>query len=130
MSEVRRFVAQLLAILMVAPMGAFAANHRSAPISALDHPAGITDWYAFVSYDDPTKVTLILDVDPLLEPSNGPNYFPFDPGVVYSMKIDNDYDGVEGLTFEFRFTTELRAPQLPISFVGAGTGINAPADLP
>ena len=94
MSEVRRFMALLMAILMVAPVGAFAANHRSAPISALDHPAGITDWYAFVSYDDPTKVTLILDVDPMLEPSNGPTYFPFDPGVVYTMKIDNDYDGL------------------------------------
>jgi hypothetical protein len=130
MSEVRRFVAQLLAILMVAPMGAFAANHRSAPISALDHPAGITDWYAFVSYDDPSKVTMILDVDPLLEPSNGPNYFPFDPGVVYSMKIDNDYDGVEDLTFEFRFTTEIRAPGIPVGFIGAGTGITAPANAP
>src|ERR1043165_8129432 len=126
MSERNRFTALLLCILMIAPTGAFAANHRSAPISALDHPAGITDWYAFVSYDDPTKVTLILDVDPLLEPSNGPNYFPFDPGVVYMMKIDNDYDGVEDVTFEFRFTTEIRAPQSPFSFVGAGTGVTAP----
>src|SRR5438874_13399899 len=127
MTEVKRFVALLMAMLMIAPVGGFAANHRSAPISALDHPAGITDWYAFVSYDDPTKVTLILDVDPLLEPSNGPNYFPFDPGVVYSMKIDNDYDRVEDLTFELRFTTESRAPQLPISLGGSGTGINHPA---
>src|SRR2546422_6681734 len=97
----KRFMALLMAMLMITPVGAFAANHRSAPISALDHPAGITDWYAFVSYDDPTKVTLILDVDPMLEPSNGPTYFPFDPGVVYTMKIDNDYDGLEDLTFEF-----------------------------
>ena len=28
MSEVRRFMALLMAILMVAPVGAFAANHR------------------------------------------------------------------------------------------------------
>jgi Domain of unknown function (DUF4331) len=131
MSEVKRFVALLMAMLMISPVGAFAANHRSAPISALDHPAGITDWFAFVSYDDPTKVTFILDVDPFLEPSNGPNYFPFDPDVVYTMKIDNNYDAVEGITFEFRFTTEIRAPQIPVGFIGAGaTGITAPANAP
>src|SRR5882762_4644877 len=130
MTEVKRFVALLMAMLMISPIGAFAANHRSAPITALDHPAGITDWYAFVSYDDPSKVTMIMDVDPLLEPSNGPNYFPFDPNVVYTMKIDNTYDAVEDVTFEFRFTTEIRAPGLPLSFIGAGAGINAPLNAP
>src|SRR5262252_2262233 len=118
MREVKRFMALLMAMLMIAPVGAFAANHRSAPITSLDHTAGITDWYAFVSYDDPTKVTFIMDVDPLLEPSNGPNYFPFDPNVVYTMKIDNNYDAVEDVSFEFRFTTEVRAPAIPVSFIG------------
>jgi hypothetical protein len=130
MSQVKRVVAVLLAMLMITPIGGFAANHRSAPISALDHPAGITDWYAFVSYDDPTKVTMIMNVDPLLEPSNGPNYFPFDPGVVYTMKIDNSYDAVEDISFEFRFATEIRAPQIPLSFIGAGAGIKGPANAP
>src|SRR5438067_2495499 len=130
MSEVKRFMALLMAILMIPPICGFAANHRSAPNSALDHAAGITDWYAFVSYDDPTKVTMIMNVDPLLEPSNGPNYFPFDPGVVYTMKIDNTYDAVEDISFEFRFTTEIRAPQLPLSFIGAAGGIKAPSNAP
>src|SRR5947207_3554577 len=130
MSEVRRFMALLMAILMIAPAGAFAANHRSAPITSLDHPAGITDWYAFVSYDDPTKVTMIMNVDPLLEPSNGPNYFPFDPNVIYTMKVDNDFDGNEDITFQFQFTTQIKAPGLTLGFVGAGSGINAPANAP
>jgi hypothetical protein len=130
MKEVKRFVALLMAMLMITPIGAFAANHRSAPITALDHTAGITDWYAFVSYDDPNKVTFIMDVDPLLEPSNGPNYFPFDPNVVYTMKIDNTNDAVEDITFQFQFTTQLQAPKLPLGFVGAGSGINAPANAP
>src|ERR1700704_7121670 len=130
MSEVKRFMALLMAMLMVTPIGAFAANHRSAPITALDHPAGITDWYAFVSYDDPTKVTFIMDVDPLLEPSNGPNYFPFDPNVIYTMKIDNNNDGVEEVTFQFQFNTQFQAPGLPLGFVGAGAGINGPVNAP
>ena len=103
MSEVKRFVALLTAMLMITPIGGFAANHRSAPNSSLDHAAGITDWYAFVSYEDSTKVVMIMNVDPLLEPSNGPNYFPFDPNVVYTMKVDNNYDAVEDVSFEFRF---------------------------
>ena len=47
-----------------------ASSHREAPITALDHKADITDFYAFVSYDpaDATKVTFILCVDPFLEP--------------------------------------------------------------
>src|SRR6266511_2421368 len=109
MSEVKRFMIQMMAVLMIAPTGSFAANHRSAPISTLDHPAGITDWYAFVSYDSPSgahNVTMIMNVDPLLEPSNGPNYFPFDPNVLYEMKVDNNRDGVEDIVFQFRFNTQ------------------------
>src|ERR1700676_3319288 len=130
MSEAKRCVALLMAMLMITPIGAFAANHRSAPITAWDHTAGITDWYAFVSYDDSTKVTFIMDVDPLLEPSNGPNYFPFDPNVTYTMKIDNNNDGLEEITFQFQFTTQIQTPSLPFGFVGAGSGIKAPANAP
>jgi Domain of unknown function (DUF4331) len=48
-----------------------AANHREAPITALDHKADITDVYAFRSYDGAPKVTMIMCVDPFLEPANG-----------------------------------------------------------
>ena len=108
MADLNRFLAVLMAMLMIAPAGGFAANHREAPITSIDRTADIADWFAFVSYDDPSKVTFILNVDPLLEPGNGPNYFPFDPNIVYSMKIDNNYDAVEDISFEFRFTTEIR----------------------
>jgi hypothetical protein len=116
-------VALMTAMLLLPPNTSFAANHREAPITALDHAADITDWYAFVSYDDPTKVTLILNVDPLLEPSNGPNYFPFDPEIVYAMRVDNNHDAVSDVTFEFRFQTEIRAPGLFTGFAGAGNGL-------
>src|SRR5215469_6727614 len=84
--------AALAALLLPSP-AAFAASHREAPITALDQKADITDWYAFVSPEHPDRVVLILNVDPFLEPSNGPNYFPFDPGILYEMKIDNNRDG-------------------------------------
>lgn len=109
---------------------AHAANHREAPLTALDTKADITDWYAFVSYDDPGKMTMILNVDPLLEPGNGPNYFPFDPEILYEMKVDNDFDAEEDVTLQFRFKTETRLPGVFTGFVGAGNGIFAPANSP
>lgn len=107
-----------------------AANHREAPLTALDTKADITDWFAFVSYDDPSKVTLILNVDPLLEPSNGPNYFPFDPEILYEMKVDNDFDAEEDITLQFRFKTETRLSGVFTGFVGVGNGIFAPVNSP
>jgi len=108
---------------MLVPTSTFAASHREAPITALDRTADITDWYAFVSFNRPDAVTMILNVDPLLEPSNGPNFFPFDPNVLYEMKIDNDQDGVEDVVFQFRFQTEYRAPGVFTAAVGGIAGI-------
>src|SRR5687767_3004486 len=103
-----------LATLAIAPP---ASNHREAPITALDHKADITDIYAFVSYDGTsqlpapsTKVTLILCVDPLLEPANGPTTFPFDPSILYEIKVDNDHDALEDKIVRFRFTTQYQLP--------------------
>ncbi len=109
-----------------------AASHREAPITALDTKADITDWYAFVSYEDGREdtVTLILGVDPLLEPSNGPNYFPFDPELTYKINIDNNRDAVDDLIFHFRFTTEIRLDGVFTGFVGSGDGIPAPSNAP
>jgi hypothetical protein len=122
-------VMALMTLTTTAPV-ARAANHREAPITALDHKADITDWFSFVSYDDPTKVTMILNVDPLLEPANGPNYFPFDPEILYEMKIDNDQDAKEDVKVQFRFKTEIRLPDVFTSFVGVGDGVATPANSP
>jgi hypothetical protein len=115
-------LALVLAMLTV-PSAVFAASHREAPITALDQKADITDWFTFVSFDHPDRVTMILNVDPFLEPSNGPNYFPFDPNILYEMKVDNNNDGVEDLIFQFRFKTETRLPDVFTGFVGGLAGI-------
>jgi len=108
-----------------------AANHREAPLTAIDTKADITDWYAFVSYNDPTKVTMILNVDPFLEPSNGPNYFPFDHEIQYDLKVDNNFDAQEDVIVRVTFNKpEVRLPKVFTGFVGAGAGINAPANSP
>jgi hypothetical protein len=130
MSKATSLTALAMSIMLIAPPGAFASSHREAPITALDHAADITDFYAFVSYDHPDRVTFILNVDPFLEPSNGPNYFPFDPAILYEIKVDNNYDASADLTFQFRFQTQIRAPQLFTGFAGAGSGLNAPGNSP
>jgi hypothetical protein len=119
-----------VAALIAAPPSGFAASHREAPITALDTKADITDFYAFVSYDDPSKVTIILNVDPLLAPGNGPNYFPFDDNILYAINVDNNNDANAEISFQFRFQTEIRAPEVFTGFVGAGDGINAPPNSP
>src|SRR5258705_1674545 len=123
MKQRKTLVALALALAMLVPGNLFAASHREAPITALDRTADITDWYTFVSYNHPDRVTMILNVDPFLEPSNGPNYFPFDPNVLYEMRVDNNHDGVEDITFQFRFTTEVRQPGLFTGYVGGIAGI-------
>ena len=124
------FVGLAMCLLLITPPGVFASSHREAPITALDHAADITDFYAFVSYDHPDRVTFIMNVDPFLEPSNGPNYFPFDPNVLYQIKIDNDDDAYADVTFNVKFQTQIRAPQLFTGFAGAGSGIKAPKNSP
>ena len=128
--KTKPIVGLTLSLLLAVPQSTFASSHREAPITALDHTADITDFYAFVSYDHPDRVTFIMNVDPFLEPSNGPNYFPFDPAVLYQIKIDNNYDAKEDVTFQIRFKTEIRSPGVFTAYVGAGDGINAPSSSP
>ncbi|MBL8231986.1 MAG: DUF4331 domain-containing protein [Bryobacterales bacterium] len=137
MRTVQSVVAAGLAVLMAMPSSLPAANHREAPITSLDHKADITDVYAFVSYgpnqrpnQTPEKVTFIMAVDPLLEPANGPNWFPFDDGIEYAIKIDNNHDGVEDIVFQFQFHIEQRLPGVFQAMVGVGDGVATPANSP
>src|ERR1700690_765484 len=119
----RSACALTLAAVAVQPAPLFASSHREAPITALDQKADITDWYAFVDPGQPDHVVMILNIDPFLEPANGPNYFPFDPNILYEMKVDNNHDGKEDVTFQFRFKTEIRQPGVFTGFVGGIVGI-------
>ncbi|TAH53004.1 MAG: DUF4331 domain-containing protein [Chloroflexota bacterium] len=101
-----------LAILIVglAPAPSRAASHREAPLIAMDPEADITDFFMFRSYEagKSDKVVLIMDVIPGEEPSSGPNYYNFDPSVLYAFNIDNNQDGKDDISFEFQFTSEFR----------------------
>jgi len=123
MKRLNSLVSFVATAMVLTSTSLFASSHREAPITALDRGADVTDWYAFVSYDHPDRVTMILNVDGFLEPSNGPNYFPFDPNVRYVMNVDNSQSGKADIQFVFRFKTEIRQPGLFTGFVGGIAGI-------
>jgi hypothetical protein len=120
-----RSMAFLLTVATVTISGpvAWGASHREAPLIALDPAADNTDVYAFRSWEHPSKVVFILNVNPGQDPADGPNYFNFDDNVLYRIHIDNDENGVaEDIVYEFQFSTETR-PALgsllfPLPYVG------------
>src|SRR5437870_8144262 len=120
----------LSAGVVLIPNGLLASSQRDAPITALDTKADITDLYAFRSYDasghdtSPPSVTIILCVAPFLEPANGPNWFPFDPNVLYEIKVDNNNDGLAEVTFQFRFSTQYQLPTVYTGLAGFGGSNN------
>src|ERR1035438_617089 len=116
MSKLKPVAGLVLSLLIAIPPDAIASSHREAPVTALDHTADITDFYAFVSYDHPDRATFIMNVDPFLQPSNGPNYFPFDPSIVYQILIDNNQTALPAVVFRFQFQTNILSPGLPVIY--------------
>jgi hypothetical protein len=86
---------------------AFASSHREAPFITTRPKVDGTDFYMFNSYEASRTgfVTLIANYQGLQEPQAGPNYYTMDPNALYEIHIDNTGDGVEDLTFQFRFQT-------------------------
>ena len=98
-------------VVGLAPSATQAASHREAPLISLDPTADISDFFMFRSYEagQDGKIVFIMDVIPGEEPSSGPNYFNFDPNVLYAFNVDNNMDGkADDVRFEFEFKTELR----------------------
>ena len=107
------FVGLMVIALVVglAPSATQAASHREAPLISLDPTADITDFFMFRSYEagKDDKIVLIMDVIPGEEPSSGPNYWNFDPNVLYAFNIDNNGDGkANDVRFEIQFQNQFR----------------------
>jgi hypothetical protein len=89
------------------PQGATASSHREAPVISDDPAADNTDLYAFVSPNRPDSVTMVANYIPLEEPAGGPNFAKFADSVLYAIHVDNNGDGEEDVTYEFRFKTQV-----------------------
>src|SRR5687768_4971715 len=103
----RKKTINLLAVLstLAITSAAAASSHREAPAIGEDQFADNTDVYAFISPNDPNKLTMVANYVPLLIPSSGPNFYKFSDHVRYEIAIDNDGDAQEDVTYQWRFRT-------------------------
>src|SRR6266851_2338919 len=102
------------------------SSHREAPEISKDPVADSTDVYAFVSPDQPDKVTLIANYIPFEEPDGGPNFYEFGEDVLYEINIDNDGDALAEITYQFRFHVDVRNPNTFLYNTGQITSIDSP----
>ena len=119
--------------LSLTGLPALASSHGEAPMISQDRYADGTDVYAFRSIEPGRDgfVTLIANYIPLQEPSAGPNYFRFDDNVLYEIKIDNNGDGIEDITYQFQFATQIVNPDTVLDMItvndnGAITSLTDP----
>ena len=119
----------LVLILGPTPTKSLASSHREAPLIVADPLADNTDTYAFRSTEAGRGgfVTVIANWIPFEEPSGGPHFYKFDDTVLYEIHIDNTGDGVEDITYQFRFKTKFTNPDSVLGMAApnqavAGTG--------
>ena len=99
-----------------------ASSHREAPSISKDPSADNTDVYAFVTPGKTDTVTLVANYIPAEEPSGGPNFYEWDPSVLYEIHIHNGNGNDDEITYQFRFRTKVVNPNTflynsgPISF--------------
>jgi hypothetical protein len=91
-----------------------ASSHREGPLIKFDPTADNTDVYAFRSTESGRSgfVTLIANFIPFEEPAGGPHFYRFDDNAVYRIRIDNSGDGIEDISYEFRFTSTIVNPNI------------------
>lgn len=102
-----------------------ASSHREAPSISKDPVADNVDVYAFVSPDKPDTVSLIATYIPGEDPAGGPNFYEFGDDVLYEIHVDNDGDGKENLTYQFRFDGRIRDKD---SYLYAKGPLTSPTD--
>jgi len=131
-------IATTLAISAGALLGtgtSLASSHREAPFITTSPKVDASDFYMFRSYEGVAAngtggrsdyVTMIANYQPLQGPYGGPNYFQMDPNALYEIHLDNTGDGVEDITFQFRFQNKLNNVALPIGSGAAQKSVAIP----
>jgi hypothetical protein len=109
-------VAAVAALCALSAVPAHASSHREAPAITGTPKVDGTDFYMFNSYEAGRSgfVTLVANYLPLQDAYGGPNFFKLDPNALYEIHVDNNGDGKEDLTFQFRFNHTLKGVTLPI----------------
>src|SRR5262245_17574296 len=100
----RSFVATSIAAAVLS-QPCHASSHREAPFVTENPKVDATDFYMFNSYESGREdfVTIVANYTPFQVPYGGPNFFSMDPDARYEIKIDNNGDAREDITFRFTF---------------------------
>jgi hypothetical protein len=114
--RIRLVFALLILSMVLGLVPARASSHREAPGITKMPKVDSTDFYMFNSYEAGREgyVTLIANYQPFQPPWGGPNYFFLDPDAYYRIHIDQDGDGVEDITFQFRVAPRLVDLKVPV----------------
>ncbi len=115
-----------LAVPALAPAPALASSHNEAPFTSKNPSLDNTDLYFFRDPNEPTRVNLVSCYYGLIEPQGGPNFASFQDGAWYDIRIDNDGDAVEDVTFRFTFKTTYKQPDTFLYALPGVTTINDP----
>ncbi len=104
------------ATLLAVAAPVLASSHREAPAIAGTPKVDGSDFYMFNSYEPGRGgyVTFIANYLPLQDAYGGPNYFALDPDAVYRIHVDQNGDGVEDITFQFKVVQQFNDIALPV----------------
>jgi hypothetical protein len=119
--------AALIGALIFRPSASIkAADHRDAPTVDGLPEGDITDIFTFLDPSDPTKIVLVMNVNPFAIPASSSTY-RYSPDFLYQFKIDNTGDAVEDLVVQVQFvgtgvpqTVQMFGPIVP-----PATGVRA-----
>jgi len=104
------------ATLLATAGPALASSHREAPAIAGMPKVDGTDFYMFRSYEPGRSgfVTFIANYLPLQDAYGGPNFFALDPDAAYRIHVDQNGDGVEDITFQFKVVQQFNDIKLSV----------------
>ena len=113
-SAVSRLAVAVTAVALAPAV--WSSSHREGPFVAMSPSVDATDLYMFRSYETGRGdyVTLLANYIPFQDPQGGPNFYMFNPGAMYEIHIDNTGDGVEDMTFQFKFTNTSKGTALTV----------------
>ena len=113
-----------LAVAAFAPGEGTASSHREAPLVSADPQIDGTDFYMYVSPDDPTKVTFVSSWLPFEEPAGGPNFYSFAEKARYNVYVSNDGDAKPEITYRWTFKDHYRNPDVFLYTTGPVTSLD------
>nr|WP_235953664.1 DUF4331 domain-containing protein [Noviherbaspirillum galbum] len=104
------------ALWVLSAYPAFASSHRESPALTNMPKVDATDLYLFRSYEQGREgyVTVLANYIPFQDPYGGPNFYQFDQNAMYEIHFDNNGDGKEDLTFQFRFKNTSKGAALQV----------------